>query len=112
MESKKVRLAYDRTADALYLTVRAGKVDQTEPLDDSRIVDYDRDGDVLGYEFLGVSDGIVVNGIPGEVTDYIQRRLPWIRQTILVHGTHAAIRTRARSVPNGATRHVKAEELV
>jgi uncharacterized protein YuzE len=112
MESKKVRLAYDRTADALYLSMRPGKVDRTEPLDDSRIVDYDRAGDVLGYEFVGVSDGIVINGIPGEVTDYIQRRLPWIRQMILVHGTPAARGPRARTAPNGAPRHAKAKELV
>lgn len=107
-----MRLAYDRTADALYLTVRPGKVDRTDPLDDSRLVDYDHAGDVLGYEFLGVSEGITTNGIPGEVTDYIQRRLPWIRQMILVQGTSAARGPRARNAPNGAARHAKAKELV
>jgi uncharacterized protein YuzE len=112
LENKEVRLAYDRTADALYLTMRSGKVERTEPLDDSRIVDYDRAGDVLGYEFLGVSDGIVTNGIPGEVTDHIQRRLPWIRQMIAVQGRVAARGAGARTAPNGAARHAKAKELV
>jgi uncharacterized protein YuzE len=111
MESKKVRLAYDRTADALYLSMRSGRVERTEPLDDSRLVDYNGVGDVLGYEFLGVSDGIVINGIPGQVTDYIQRRLPWIRQVLNVRGTAISPGPRARTAPNGA-RHSKAKELV
>jgi uncharacterized protein YuzE len=71
-----VKLTYDRKADAIYVTVRAGRVSRTQALDDARTIDFDRAGNVLGYEFLEVSNGIHTRGIPDDVLIYIQRRSP------------------------------------
>lgn len=92
-----MRLRHDPTADALYLLVHPGKVARTVPLDDSRIVDYDCDGNVLGYEFLGVSSGLATSGIPRDVIEYIQRRQPWVRMVAIMHGGEDAPQRRAHT---------------
>lgn len=64
------RVTYDRNADAVYVTLRRGRVARTASLDSSRTVDYDTHGAVLGVEILGVSEGLDLNGIPeGELVD-------------------------------------------
>jgi uncharacterized protein YuzE len=53
-----MRLKYDPIADAAYVEVHGpvlpGAVDLTEPLDQDRLLDYDADDRVIGYEFLNV----------------------------------------------------------
>ena len=108
-----MRLEYDRTADALYVSVRVGRVARTKPREGC-IVDYDAAGHPLGYEFLGVrSGGIVINDVPPEVVDYIAKRLPWVRFGVDVVGTLSEEpKRRAASPPPPSARKSKSRELV
>ena len=47
-----MKIEYDKTARALYITVRKGKVKRTIKLKDSLLVDLDKGGEVLGIEML------------------------------------------------------------
>ncbi len=55
---------YDQESDAIYVHLNDGIVARTVSLDDLRMVDYSEDDTVLGIEFLDVSDGIDLGGIP------------------------------------------------
>lgn len=61
-------ITYDPEADAVYVSLRSLKrsevVDRTVHLDERRNVDYAADGELLGVEFLWVSDGIDLSGVP------------------------------------------------
>lgn len=56
--SDPVKLEYDPDVDAAYVEVRGpippGGVNGTETLDADRLVDYDADDRIIGYEFLSV----------------------------------------------------------
>jgi uncharacterized protein YuzE len=56
---------YDSDADAVYVALRTprGTV-ETDFIDEARDVDYDADGNVVGVELLGVSQGIDLEGLP------------------------------------------------
>ena len=54
----------DRKADAIYVRLRPGKAHRTEPLDDARTVDFGADGRPIGVEFLAVSRGVDLDGVP------------------------------------------------
>ena len=66
------RERYDPTADAAYVYLRkiepGDAVRQVELFGGltpgMRLVDYDREGRVLGVEFLAVSEGIDLDGVP------------------------------------------------
>lgn len=65
MTSMTIR--FDPDADALYVAFadrRAGDVARTEELGDGRQVDYDASGAILGVEFLFVSQGLNLTGVP------------------------------------------------
>jgi uncharacterized protein YuzE len=79
MEDQAMKLTYDSAADAVYVSVASGTVSWTEPLDDGRTVDHDAAGKILGFEFLGVSEGIATEGIPVEVVQLIEANLPHAR---------------------------------
>ena len=57
---------YAPEADALYVRLRAGKPDYTEPLEDdeNRLIDYDEAGEPLGVEILDASKGVDLSGLP------------------------------------------------
>lgn len=55
---------YDASADAGYVEISDQLVDRTERLDWDRMVDYDAEGRVLGYEFLNVSKGVDLSDLP------------------------------------------------
>ncbi len=56
---------FDPEADALYVAFGERRaVARTVELGDGRQVDYDADGGLLGVEFLNVSDGLNLNGVP------------------------------------------------
>jgi len=60
-------VSYDPEADALYVSFRlrsAGDVVRTVEIGDGRQVDYAADGEVLGVEFLAVSEGLNLDGVP------------------------------------------------
>lgn len=60
-------ITFDPLADAIYVSLRRrsdGDVARTEELGDDRQVDYNAEGDLLGVEFLGVSQGLNLEGVP------------------------------------------------
>ncbi|MDP2327231.1 MAG: DUF2283 domain-containing protein [Dehalococcoidia bacterium] len=60
-------IRFDPDADALYVYyqhITPGDVARTEELGDGRQVDYSASGEVLGVEFLGVSHGVNLVGVP------------------------------------------------
>ncbi len=62
-----VSITYDRDVDALYASLRPrapADVARTVELGGERQVDYDREGNVLGVEFLNASDGLDFDGVP------------------------------------------------
>lgn len=50
-----MKISYDKTADALYLRLKTGRVSKTLKMQDRIIVDVDKAGGVMGVEILGVS---------------------------------------------------------
>ncbi|MBI2475807.1 MAG: DUF2283 domain-containing protein [Candidatus Taylorbacteria bacterium] len=52
---KKLKIYYDAEADALSMVVRAGAEDRFEELSPGISVEYDRSGNVLGFEILNAS---------------------------------------------------------
>lgn len=62
-------VTFDPEADAIYVAFgprRAGDVARTVELGDERQADYDAEGNLLGVEFLGVSQGLNLDGVPRE----------------------------------------------
>lgn len=54
----KMEINYDKEADALYIELRKGEFAKNKKIDDFTIIDLDKDGNVLGIEFLEVSKRI------------------------------------------------------
>lgn len=81
-----ISFQYDPEADALYVPFIFwnGQKLRTKQLDDRRNVDYDEDGNVVGLEFLFVSEGIDLTGVPEaeRVRELLSavRNLPFIRE--------------------------------
>ena len=55
---------HDPDADAIYVSLKEGDAVRSKALDDLRIIDYSRDGAVIGVEFIGVSGGIDLSDLP------------------------------------------------
>lgn len=53
-----MEISYDKEADALYIELRKGEFAENKKIDDFTIIDLDKDGNVLGIEFLEVSKRI------------------------------------------------------
>ncbi|MBI2670877.1 DUF2283 domain-containing protein [Candidatus Woesearchaeota archaeon] len=51
-----MKISYDPEADAMYITLRQGKIDHTKEIDDNTIIDFDKSGKVLGIEILFVKE--------------------------------------------------------
>jgi len=47
-----VSVEYDPEANAIYIRIKKGEVETSEPLSDDIIVDLDENGEVLGIEIL------------------------------------------------------------
>jgi len=52
---QEYRIRYDPSADALYIGIREDKVANSDEISDGIIVDYNKDGDVIGIEILEFS---------------------------------------------------------
>lgn len=60
-----MHMEYDSDADAIYIRLAQGRRSATKSLDDDdRHVDEADDGSPLGVEFLNVSAGIDLKGVP------------------------------------------------
>ena len=56
--------SYDPEADAIYITLSDNPVAYTKSLDDTRIIDYDKDDKPVGVELLCVSQGVISDELP------------------------------------------------
>jgi len=52
----KMKIRYDKDADAMYIKIRDGKIDKTKKIDDNTLLDMDKDGNLLGIELLFVKE--------------------------------------------------------
>lgn len=50
-----MKIQYDKTADAMYIYFKKGKVAQTKKISNRVLLDLDKEGNVLGMELLVVS---------------------------------------------------------
>ncbi len=50
-----MKLEFDPNADAAYLEISSAQIESTRQLEPGVIVDYDKDGHVVGIEILSVS---------------------------------------------------------
>ena len=56
-----MEINYDKDANALYILFRNGEFARNKKVDDFTIIDFDKEGNILGIELLDVS-----NRIPAE----------------------------------------------
>jgi uncharacterized protein YuzE len=59
-----MKIEYDRGVDAAYFAFSSAASARQEKLDDTRIIDYDADGETVGVEFITPSLGIDLTGVP------------------------------------------------
>lgn len=53
-----MEITYDKDADAMYIKFRDGKFSKNRKIDEVTIIDIDKDGNLLGIEFLDASKRI------------------------------------------------------
>lgn len=53
-----MKITHDKTADAIYFSLKKGSVSSTKKLNNRLIVDTDKNGDILGIEILNISKQI------------------------------------------------------
>ncbi|HLD06222.1 MAG TPA: DUF2283 domain-containing protein [Candidatus Nanoarchaeia archaeon] len=51
-----MKIRYDPDADAMYITLRDAEVASTKKMDKTTIVDYDKEGQLIGVEILFVKE--------------------------------------------------------
>ena len=51
-----MKISYDPDADAMYITLREGEFGHNKEIDKSTIIDFDKQGNVLGIEILFVKE--------------------------------------------------------
>jgi uncharacterized protein YuzE len=54
-----MKISYDKTVDAKYVTIKSGKVSITKPLNEWLFLDLNVKGQVLGVEILDASKNVV-----------------------------------------------------
>ena len=52
MKKQSIKFEYDKEAGALYIKVGKGKVVKTEPISSCSLVDYDKNGKIIGIEMI------------------------------------------------------------
>ncbi len=58
-----MEINYDSDADALYITFREGNFASNHKADDLTIIDYDKEGQILGIELLDASKRIPLSEV-------------------------------------------------
>ena len=73
---KRIKIKYDREADAIYIYLRDLPYAYGVDLDNHRRVDYALDKKPIGIELLSVSKGIILEGLPEqeEVGSLLEKR--------------------------------------
>ncbi len=54
-------ISFDKKADALYIEFRKGKFGSNKKIDEDTVIDLDKEGKLLGIEFLSASRRIPLN---------------------------------------------------
>lgn len=70
-----MKINYDKIADAIYINLKEGKIDRTIEVNETMIVDVDKEGGIIGMEILDASskEGLqnfennVKHGVPVEI---------------------------------------------
>ena len=55
---------YDKDADSVYILINDLPYAYSKEVDESRFIDYAKDGTVIGVELLYVSGGVETSGLP------------------------------------------------
>ncbi len=58
-----MKIRYSHEADALYIRFKETKIENTDELTGDIIIDYDKDGNIVGIEILDASQHVDVNNI-------------------------------------------------
>lgn len=69
-----MKIDYDKIADAMYMTLRKGKVAKSVELEDRLIADVDKKGNVLGVEILDAGNTVqkyAKKGVPVSIASKI-----------------------------------------
>jgi len=76
MSNTILKYSHDTKADAVYITLSNKAVAYTKSLDDTRIIDYDANGNPVGIELLCVSNGVMTDDLPlaSEVTQLLENK--------------------------------------
>ena len=61
-----MKYKYDKLSDCAYILINELPHAYSKEIDDTRVVDYAKDGTIRGIELLYVSDGVDVSGLPFE----------------------------------------------
>ena len=51
-----MKIRYDPDADAMYITLRKDKAARTKEIDENTIIDFDKNGQIIGIEILFVKE--------------------------------------------------------
>jgi len=66
-----MKINYDKIADAIYFSMRKGKVAKTLEMNERLIVDVDKKGNILGIEMLDASNQLPKNGLKNGIASGI-----------------------------------------
>ncbi len=64
----KPHATFDAGSDAIYVYLVDAPVDHTASPGDVRVIDYSKDGRIVGIEFLGVAGGVDLSDLPSRST--------------------------------------------
>ncbi|MFH1696415.1 MAG: DUF2283 domain-containing protein [Candidatus Diapherotrites archaeon] len=59
-----MRIRYDEKNDAMYIRFSETKYFESDELKEGLVVDYDKDGRIVGLEILDVSENLPKNSLP------------------------------------------------
>ena len=58
-----MKIKYDKEADAMYIRFRNGKFSKNKVIDRQTIIDFDKEGNMLGIEILRVSKRVPLKSL-------------------------------------------------
>jgi len=58
-----MEITYDKEADAMYIRFRNGKFSKNKVIDRQTIIDFDKEGNMLGIEILRVSKRVPLKSL-------------------------------------------------
>ena len=114
-----MKISYDKTADAMYIRLRDGKIKGTVKVNDRLMVDVDQKGNTIGVELLDASFQLsqkglknfeknFMKGVPVEIT-----RLPLIESAFKIDAySSAAAAGLWQFIPDTGKRYLRMDDVV